>query len=442
MTNILVFGAGKSSSYLIKYLLDHAARYSWQVTVADASFNAANERVGSSPFGTAVQIDINESTIRKRLIANSNIVISLLPPSLHIIVAQDCLELKRNLVTASYISDELRSMHEEVRNAGLLFMNEIGLDPGIDHMSSMKVIDEVERLGGEIYSFKSYTGGLVAPESDNNPWHYKISWNPRNIVLAGKSGAEFQLAGFHKHLHYQELFKEYELVNVPGFGTLAAYANRDSISYKALYGLDKVKTMLRATFRYEDFCIGWNSIVQLGLTDTEIIHKSNGLTMYDWFMTTTKNIEGNTPEDRIKNVSSKPSTAIDLINWLGLYSKDSLPKTIDATSADILQNVLERKWAMEDHDKDMIVMHHEFEYGRKNIDASLSSTLIVLGEDKTYTAMAKTVGLPMAIFTKLFLTGKIKNLYGVHLPIMKSVYKPILKELSEYGIDFVETYSE
>ena len=262
MTNILVFGAGKSSSYLIRYLLEHAPKLFWQVTVADANINAAVEKVGRSDFGTAVQIDISDEKHRKRLIANANMVVSLLPPALHIIVAKDCLELKRHLVTASYVSDEIQALHRDARDAGLLFMNEIGLDPGIDHMSAMKIIHEVERLGGEIYSFKSYCGGLVAPESDNNPWHYKISWNPRNIVMAGKSGAEFQLSGFQKHLEYAHLFAEYEKIKIPGLGTLAAYANRDSMSYMELYGLHSVKTMLRATLRYESFCIGWNAVVQ------------------------------------------------------------------------------------------------------------------------------------------------------------------------------------
>lgn len=198
MTNILVFGAGKSSAYLIKYLLEHATKYFWQVTVADADINLALRRVGDHNFGTACQLNIHEDAIRRRMIGNANIVISLLPPDLHIVVAKDCILLKKHLITASYVSPEIRALHEEARDAGLIFMNEIGLDPGIDHMSAMKIIDEVERLGGDIYSFKSYCGGLVAPACDTNPWHYKISWNPRNIVLAGKSGAHFLRDGIEK----------------------------------------------------------------------------------------------------------------------------------------------------------------------------------------------------------------------------------------------------
>lgn len=440
MTNILVFGAGKSSSYLIKYLLDYAPRYFWQVTVADTNINAALERIGDRGFGTAVQIHIHEDQFRKRLINNANIVISLLPPDLHFIIAHDCLELKKNLITASYVSEQLKSLHTEARNAGLLFMNEIGLDPGIDHMSAMKIIDEIDKLGGDIHSFKSYCGGLVAPSSDTNPWHYKISWNPRNIVMAGKSGADFLLAGFEKHLSYQSVFAEYETVNVPGIGMLAAYANRDSLSYKLIYGLQHVKTMLRATFRYEEYCIGWNAIVGLGLTDDTTVWNTSNMTYYEWFMSATNQIDGNSPSEKIKQISNNYSLAYELLEWLGLFSDETIGMLSEASSADILQKKLEVKWQMKAKDKDMIVMHHEFEYGRKNINAKLSSSLIVEGEDKTYTAMAKTVGLPMAIFTKLFLTGKIQNLVGVQIPIMKSVYKPVLKELAQHGIEFNETY--
>lgn len=440
MTNILVFGAGKSSSYLIKYLLDCSAKYFWQVTVADSNINAALERIANHSFGTAAQINIHEDALRKRLISNANIVISLLPPALHIIIAKDCIELKKDLVTASYVSDEIRNLHADARNNGLLFMNEIGLDPGIDHMSSMKIIHEVERLGGDIYSFKSYCGGLVSPESDNNPWHYKISWNANNILNAGKSGADFLLNGAEKHISYNNLFHEVDTVKVPVLGKLTAYANRDSLNYISLYGLENVKTMLRATFRYEEYCIGWHVIVNLGLTDNETVYDTSDMTYHQWFMLATKGIEGKTPKEKITQFSRKNNLAIDLIEWLGLFSDEKIKNIIKGTSGQILQAVIEEKWKMEADDKDMIVMHHEFEYGRKNLDAKLSSTLIVKGEDKTYTAMAKTVGLPMAIFTKMFLTGKVKNLVGVQIPVMKDVYKPILKELTEFGIEFQESY--
>jgi saccharopine dehydrogenase-like NADP-dependent oxidoreductase len=441
MTNILVFGAGKSSSYLIKYLLDCSLKQFWQVTVADSNLNAALAKIGDHSFGRAVQLDIHEDLLRKRQIGQADLVISLLPPSLHFIVAKDCIELRKNLITASYLSEEIKSLHIDARNAGLLFMNEIGLDPGIDHMSAMKIIDEIERLGADISSFKSYCGGLVAPESDNNPWHYKISWNARNILNAGKSGAHFMDNGIEKKFDYSDLFNQYELIKVPSLGNLAAYANRDSLNYRNYYGLEQVKTMLRATFRYEEFCLGWNTIIQLGLTTEDMKFTDAGLTYYDWFMYATKAVEGNNPSDKIKNITPKEKDlVINLIDWLGLFNNDKINLAGEMSSADILLQRMEEKWKIEDCDKDMVVMRHEFDYARKNIETHLSSTLIVKGEDKTYTAMAKTVGLPMAIFAKLLLTGKIKNLVGVQIPIMKEVYKPVLKELATFGIEFSEEY--
>ena len=441
MTNILVFGAGKSSSYLIKYLLDCSLKQFWQVTVADSNLNAALAKIGDHSFGRAVQLDIHEDLLRKRQIGQADLVISLLPPSLHFIVAKDCIELRKNLITASYLSEEIKSLHIDARNAGLLFMNEIGLDPGIDHMSAMKIIDEIERLGADISSFKSYCGGLVAPESDNNPWHYKISWNARNILNAGKSGAHVMDNGIEKKFDYSDLFNQYELIKVPGLGNLAAYANRDSLNYRNYYGLEQVKTMLRATFRYEEFCLGWNTIIQLGLTTENMKFTDAGLTYYDWFMYATKAVEGNNPSDKIRNITPKEKDlVINLIDWLGLFNNDKINLAGEMSSADILLQRMEEKWKIEDYDKDMVVMRHEFDYARKNIETRLSSTLIVKGEDKTYTAMAKTVGLPMAIFAKLLLTGKIKNLVGVQIPIMKEVYKPVLKELATFGIEFSEEY--
>ena len=441
MTNILVFGAGKSSSYLIKYLLDCSLKQFWQVTVADSNLNAALAKIGDHSFGRAVQLDIHEDLLRKRQIGQADLVISLLPPSLHFIVAKDCIELRKNLITASYLSEEIKSLHIDARNAGLLFMNEIGLDPGIDHMSAMKIIDEIERLGADISSFKSYCGGLVAPESDNNPWHYKISWNARNILNAGKSGAHFMDNGIEKKFDYSDLFNQYELIKVPGLGNLAAYANRDSLNYRNYYGLEQVKTMLRATFRYEEFCLGWNTIIQLGLTTENMKFTDAGLTYYDWFMYATKAVEGNNPSDKIRNITPKEKDlVINLIDWLGLFNNDKINLAGEMSSADVLLQRMEEKWKIEDYDKDMVVMRHEFDYARKNIETRLSSTLIVKGEDKTYTAMAKTVGLPMAIFAKLLLTGKIKNLVGVQIPIMKEVYKPVLKELATFGIEFSEEY--
>lgn len=441
MTNILVFGAGKSSSYLIKYLLDNSNQYFWQINVADANLNAALERIGNHSNGKAIQLDIFEETHRKKLIQEAKIIISLLPPALHIIVAKDCITLKKDLVTASYVSDEIKALDTDAKKNGLLLLNEMGLDPGIDHMSAMKIIHDIEKIGGDIYSFKSYCGGLISPESDNNPWHYKISWNADNVVNAGKSGADYLFDGNEKHIKYNTLFKDIEQIEVPNFGKLSAYANRDSLSYQSLYGLKNVKTMLRATLRYHDFCIGWHTIVNLGLTENEILYDTKNMTFHTWFMQASKDAKGDTPSEKIHTISGNNSIAKDLIEWLGIFSDSNIRLDKPSTSAQIMLHIIEEKWKMQPEDKDLIIMQHEFEYGRKNLNEKLFSTLIVEGENKTYTAMAKTVGLPMAIFTKLFLIGKIKNISGVQIPTLKEIYKPVLKELAENGIIFEDTLS-
>ncbi len=439
MTNILVFGAGKSSSYLIKYLLEHAPKYSWQITVADANINAALERINGSSFATAVALDIHDTVLRNRLILLADIVISLLPPALHIIVANDCLVLRKNLVTASYVSEEIQALHEQARSHGLLFMNEIGLDPGIDHMSAMKIFDDINKCGGEVKSFKSYCGGLIAPENDTNPWHYKISWNPKNIVLAGSGGAHYIENHQDIKIDYKDLFNKYEIIDVPNFGKLAGYANRDSINYQKLYGFENIRTILRATFRYEDFCIGWHTIIGLGLTDDTKKIDVTDCSYYDWFMQAAKHIQGAMPSDKIKKIATKNALlAEQLLAYLEIFSTSSIVKKDAKTNAEVLQSIIEEKWKLDANDKDLVVMHHDVEYVRKDIKTRLTSTLIVKGEDKTYTAMAKTVGLPMAIFTKLFLTNKINNIVGVQIPTSKEVYKPILKELEKNGIEFFE----
>lgn len=438
MTNILIFGAGKSSPYLIDYLIDKAAMNFWQITVCDFYINAALERIAGRAFATAVQLDIHNDQQRKRLVEQSDFVISLLPPSLHILVAKDCILYKKNLATASYVSDEIQNLHIEARNNGLLFMNEIGLDPGIDHMSAMKIIQNIEKIGADIFSFKSYCGGLIAPESDTNPWHYKISWNPANIINAGKSGAHYILNGFDHHIPYERLFNEVEMVNVPTLNTLAAYANRDSVKYKSLYGLQNIKTMLRATFRYPQFCKAWHIVVQLQLTDTEKLYNTEILSYKQWFVTHTQHIEGNTLQEKLNALGFIDIATNELLYWLALEDDTIIGLVGQNHSSAILQKLLEEKWKMQDEDIDMIVMQHDFIYGKKNIETHLTSTLIVKGKDKIHTAMAKTVGLPLAIFTRLFLTGKIKNLLGVQIPITKEVYHPILKELIDFGIEFDE----
>ena len=501
MKNILLFGAGKSATVLIDYLLSNAEKEDWQLTVVDADINLAQSKIGISPFGKAVSFDINDETDRKRFISDASIVISLLPPSLHTTVAKSCIELKKSLLTASYIDDEIRNLQSEIENKKLLFLCEMGLDPGIDHMSAMKIFDKIHADGGKVISFKSHCGGLVAPESDDNPWHYKISWNPRNILLAGKSGAHYRENGEEKKLKYEELFTTERIVEIPEIGFLSWYPNRNSLSYAPLYGLEDAKTLVRTTLRHPDFMYGWKNIIDLKLTDETPQYETNGKALMDFFkehmdkngfsdwlqkklserfdqtkdlleklmelVEAEKEAEAsggdvekdflvvgkngdlqNMDLDKIKNdaaeiVANKMHEAnltLKQLFFLGMDDDETIINKGFCSAADVMQLALEKKLALQAEDKDMIVMMHEIEYENlkvKSQKSKITSSLVVKGEDSLRTAMAKTVGLPLGIAVKLILNGTI-DLTGLHIPTKKEIYEPVLKELEEHEIKFNE----
>jgi saccharopine dehydrogenase (NADP+, L-glutamate forming) len=444
MRKILLIGAGKSSSSLIKYFLDHASEENWKLTVADYSAELAKSKIKNHPSGVAFGFDIQNEKERVDLISNADIVISMLPATLHLPVAKECLRLKKNLVTASYVSPEMNEMHEEVKNSGLLFLNECGLDPGIDHMSAMEIIDDVKSKGGTIHAFRSYTGGLVAPESNDNPWGYKFSWNPRNVILAGQGTARYIENGAYKYIPYNRLFSEIHEIKIDDVGSFDGYANRDSLSYRKLYNLETIPTMIRGTLRQAGFCKAWNVFVKLGLTDDSyIIEDSEHLTyknLIDAFIPSS--IKGKDIEDRLSQFAGLPtdSTELAMIKWTGILSENVIGIK-DATPAQVLQHLLEEKWKLKESDKDMIVMQHQFEYSLEKKNIFHTSSLVVTGENSIYTAMAKTVGLPVAIAAKLILNGKL-SLKGVQIPVNNSIYKPVLNELKNYRICFVEKRTE
>ena len=444
MRKVLLIGAGKSSSALIKYFLDHASDENWMLIVADFSEELAKSKTNNHPFAKAIGFDIQNEKQRIGLITDADIVISMLPPNMHHPVALECLRQKKNLITASYVSPEMQELHQEVSNAGLLFLNECGLDPGIDHMSAMEIIDNVKTKGGTMNAFYSYTGGLVAPESNDNPWGYKFSWNPRNVILAGQGTAKYIENGFYKYIPYSRLFTEIQNVSVEGYGSFDGYANRDSLSYRKIYQLDNIRTMIRGTLRQSGFCKAWNVFVQIGLTDDSfIIENSEKLTykeIVDAFLPAT--ISGKNTEERLSKFMNLPSNGqeMEMVKWTGILNDDFIGIS-NASPARVLQHLLEMKWKLKESDKDMIVMQHKFEYTIDKKNIYHTSSLVVKGENSIFTAMAKTVGLPLAIATRLILNGKI-SLKGVHIPIHKSIYEPVLKELKEYGISFVEKQKE
>ncbi len=421
MKKILLFGAGKSATVLIDYLIAEAPENNWDILIADSNKEQIISKINSSPFAKAVQADINNDAQRTKLIQQSDIVISMMPPSLHFLIAKDCVEYGKNLLTASYLDASIRSLQNEIQNKKLLFLGEMGLDPGIDHMSAMKIINEIKENGGVVTSFKSHCGGLVAPECDDNPWHYKISWNPRNVVMAGKAGAEYKLNNEIQHKDYKELFGNCSEVNIDGLGNLAIYPNRDSLSYLPIYKLENITTFIRTTLRYPSFCVGWNAIVQAGLANDKDILNTDGLTFEKWSAAV------------VPYVNDANKT---LLKFLGLFDEMLVPETAK-TSADILQYLLETRLKMQPVDKDMIVMLHEIEYEQTGMKKKIESRLIVKGEDHLRTAMAKTVGLPLGIAAKLILNGTIQ-LTGIHIPTIKEIYDPVLKELAKAGICFIE----
>ncbi|MCW2118137.1 saccharopine dehydrogenase family protein [Flavobacterium sp. 7A] len=441
MRNILIIGAGRSASSLIRYLLDHSTVEKLHLVIADISLELAQKKTLNHHNATAIALDIFDKEQRTQAIEKANLVISMLPAHLHIEVAKDCMRFKKHLVTASYISDQMQALNAEAKANNLVFMNEIGLDPGIDHMSAMKIIDKIRDQGGKILTFESFCGGLVAPESDTNLWNYKFTWAPRNVVLAGQGGAaKFLQEGTYKYIPYCNLFRRTEFLEVADYGKFEAYPNRDSLKYKSVYGLDDALTLYRGTIRKVGFSKAWNMFVQLGMTDDSYVMEDSLTMSYRDY------INAFLPYHATDSVEIKMRLLLkidqDDIMWeklveLDLFNDEKIVALSNATPAQILEKILGDSWTLQADDKDMIVMYHKFGFELKGIKKQIDSKMVCIGDDQTYTAMAKTVGLPVAIASLLILNGKIKT-YGVQLPIRKEVYEPILKELENYGVHFKE----
>ncbi len=438
---ILLLGAGKSTAYLIDYFLDKSVEKELTLIIGDLQPENLPANVRQHPNCKTITLDIFDREKRKKAISKASIVVSMLPARFHTKIAEDCIAYGKSLVTASYVSEAIKKLDVQAKEKGLVFMNEVGLDPGIDHMSAMEVIDRIKAKGGKMLLFESFTGGLVAPENDDNLWRYKFTWNPRNVVVAGQGGAaKFIQEGTYKYIPYHKLFRRTEFLDVKGYGTFEAYANRDSLSYREIYGLQDVLTLYRGTIRRVGFSRAWNLFVQLGMTDDSyVLENSKGMSYRDF-------------TNLFLPYSPTDSVELKLRHYLKIDQDDSIwgkllelhifdsTKTITkdcATPAQALQEILEQSWALKANEKDMIVMYHKFGYElngeRKQIDANT----VVHGDSGTHTAMAKTVGLPVAIATLAILDGKITT-PGVQLPIAKEVYQPILEELKIYGIRFNE----
>ncbi len=445
MRKILVIGAGKSTAVLIKYFQEKSIAEKLHITIGDISIENAQHLAANHPTTNAIKLDVFDQLSREIAIKEADIVVSMLPARFHIKVAEDCLKFEKCLVTASYISPEMQKLNEEVKKKGLIFMNEIGVDPGIDHMSAMQVIDRIRKKGGKIILFESFTGGLVAPESDSNLWNYKFTWNPRNVVIAGQGGAaEFLQEGAYKYIPYHKLFRRTEFLEVEDYGRFEAYANRNSLKYKSVYGLNDILTLYRGTIRRVGFSKAWNIFVQLGMTaDDYTLMNSEQMSYRDF----TNSFLAYSPSDSVE-LKLRHYLKIDQddIIWdklleLDIFNPNKKIGIPNATPAQILQKILMDKWSLEEGDKDMIVMYHKFGYELNGERKQIDATMVSIGEDQKYTAMARTVGLPVAMAALRILNGEITTT-GVQIPIQEEVYTPILKELEEYSIIFNEKERE
>ncbi len=442
MKNILLLGAGQSASTLIQYLLKLHDTKGWQIAIGDVNEELANKKGEGKARGFAFNVT-NQAQLEDE-VGKVDLVISMLPARFHISVAKACLKLSKHLVTASYVNDEMRALDAEAKKKGLVFLNECGLDPGMDHMSAMQVIDRIREKGNELIGFESFTGGLLAPSDDDNPWKYKFTWNPRNVVLAGQGVVKFIQEGRYKFIPYHRLFRRTEIVHIPKYGEFEGYANRDSLQYLDVYKLRGIKTLYRGTFRRPGYSMAWNIFVQLGATDDSYQMEDVATMTHRQFINSFLSYN---PHDSVElklahylNLDMQGDIMYKL-KWVGAFS-DELVGLKEGTPAQILEAILRKKWTLNPYDRDMIVMWHKFNYIDKSNngrETEIHSSIVTIGENTTHTGMSKTVGLPLGIATKLILEDKIKS-RGVIIPIIKELYEPILSELSEdFGFDFTES---
>ncbi len=436
MKKVLICGAGMSATDLISYMLEHAEEHNWEVTVGDISVVTAKRKIDGHSRGKAVYFDCYDNAIMEHYIKDSDIVISLLPPGMHAATAKIALQYNVHLVTASYASWEMMDMHAEAKEKGLVFLNELGADPGIDHMNGMRSIDKIRKKGGELLAFTSYCGSLVSPESNDNPWGYKFTWSPMNVIMAGSAGACYYKKGNFRCIPYHRLFTTPKIISIPGFRAFEAYENRDSAAYRKKYNLYDIPTLIRATLRYPGFCEGWNMLVQMGLTANNYhIEGSENMTYRQWVASYLPD-NGSSLKDTLAEFLDieRGGELHEQLLWTGLLS-DRPIRCVNGTPAEILLDLLQDKLKFNHGDTDMLVFYERLEYKLEGELFEHISHLVTKGLDHWHTAISRTVGLPAAIGAKLILNGEICS-PGVLFPWTKEVYDPILNELSEQGITY------
>ncbi len=439
MKKILVLGAGRTATSLIEYLINEARDNDWFITVGDFSPELAAEKTGGAERAKAIRFDINDGELRKREISAADVVISYLPYNLHSLAARECLNCSTHLITASYLSASMMELDREARRKGLVFLNEMGLDPGIDHMDVMSLLSKIKSEGGMPVSIKSSCGGLIAPESDNNCWGYKFTWSPMNVVLAGQNNAKYIKNSQTRFVPYNKLFLETDSVNIPGHGNFESYPNRDSLPYLIQYGVKGVRDFYRGTLRRPGYAAAWNALIKMGLTNNERSFENlAGMTYREWVRALNPALKGDDPKTELSEFLELPpdSDIINKILWLDLF-RDEKIGLASATSAGILLRLLEEKWNFEEDGHDLVILRTEIEYETGKDKKKITSTMTCTGKDKIHTAMTLTGGLPAGIGAKLILNRTVKE-RGVIIPVHTDIYEPVLEELKSLGISFSE----
>ena len=434
MKQVLILGAGKSSSYLIRHLVAEREKLNISLSILDLNISHLKVYENLSHV-TLNKLSSGNISEYENYIEDSFLTISMLPAFMHIEVARMCLKFDSHLLTPSYISEELQSLSSEAIDKKLIFLNELGFDPGIDHLTTMKIYHEIVEHGGRLTSYRSYAGGLVAPRSDDNPWHYKFSWNPRNVILAGQGGdIKYKKDARQQILSYTDLFKKSEFLSLSNGQIFDAYANRDSLKYEKLYGWQNLETLIRGTLRIHGFCEAWFILIDLGLTDDTRKNRSFKGKSY-------KEFYASFMETSLDEFLNKQTEAIkEKLDYIGFTDANSIIK-IDGSAAEILESILRDKWKLNPEDTDWVVMVHFFEYQIDQKKYEIESYFSLEGESSTYTAMSKTVGMPIAFAAEMILSNEI-NIYGVLMPIYKEIYLPLLNKLCAIGVKFEETIRE
>ena len=432
---VVILGAGKSSSYLIKYL--YSKRFDLDIDINIFSDKYSNYLDSFKDINFQI-LDINDKNTLEQLINKTYILVSLLPPFMHYNIAKICSEKGINMITASYLDDKIKSLENSFKKSNSFLFMEMGLDPGIDHISAMNTIESIKKRG-EILEFESYTGGLIKYDINKNPWGYKFTWNPMNVIIAGADGATYLSENKKKNIPYNKVFKDISEINLSNTESYEGYPNRDSLKYKKLYNLDGVKTLKRGTIRNKSFCKTWSILIDLGLTNNnQLLSNDYNMSYFDFFNYNLKAKNLNELQDFLKlEFDISPSSQeYKNLKWSGFFS-DKKFKLKKGNFSDYLLSILKDKWTLDNDDIDEIVMVHKFIFKIDMTLKKITSFLKVEGEDKTYTAMSKTVGLPIAVLIEHIINNDF-NKSGIHLPFEKVIYKPVLERLSELGISFID----